>query len=167
LGVSLALHGWHALTVAVDNQWGGPDSEDRRASLAGEIVELFAGDPLPDQADMEDVLVQALADFFNVDLEDDSEVPVAALIMRTRQETMSGDFLNVDRMWASFSSKAKNARRVLVEPEVEDDSDDEEEDEEDEDVDMMDVPQLVSSTKVRAQAEIDEDGFTVVSRRKR
>ncbi|KAL1842649.1 hypothetical protein VTJ49DRAFT_4560 [Mycothermus thermophilus] len=40
-GVALALHLWPALTLAVQNNWGGPDSADKRDWFAGAIAELF------------------------------------------------------------------------------------------------------------------------------
>jgi pre-rRNA-processing protein TSR2 len=123
---------------------------------------LFDGNPGLDEADMEDVLVQAMSDFFNVSVEDDSEIQIAALILRTRRETLSGDFATVDRMWESFAAKSRNAGPLRVEPEAEDSVE-----EEDEDEDMMDVPMLVAGSKARGEPEIDEDGFTTVARRKR
>ncbi|KAK3316143.1 Pre-rRNA-processing protein TSR2-domain-containing protein [Apodospora peruviana] len=40
-GVAYALHLWPALSLAVQNNWGGPDSSDKRDWFAGAIVELF------------------------------------------------------------------------------------------------------------------------------
>ncbi|KAL2264798.1 hypothetical protein VTJ83DRAFT_7308 [Remersonia thermophila] len=40
-GIALALHLWPALTLAVQNNWGGPDSADKRDWFAGAISELF------------------------------------------------------------------------------------------------------------------------------
>lgn len=40
-GVAIALHLWPALSLAVQNNWGGPDSADKRDWFAGAIVDLF------------------------------------------------------------------------------------------------------------------------------
>ncbi|KAK4154360.1 Pre-rRNA-processing protein TSR2-domain-containing protein [Chaetomidium leptoderma] len=40
-GVALSLNLWPALTLAVQNNWGGPDSSDKRDWFAGAVVELF------------------------------------------------------------------------------------------------------------------------------
>ncbi|KAI1325024.1 Pre-rRNA-processing protein TSR2-domain-containing protein [Xylariaceae sp. FL0255] len=40
-GVAISLHLWTSLTIAVQNQWGGPDSADKRDWLAGVIVDMF------------------------------------------------------------------------------------------------------------------------------
>src|SRR5262249_31048555 len=43
LGLTLVLNAWQALTLAVQNQWGGPDSKDKRDWMCGAVAELFAG----------------------------------------------------------------------------------------------------------------------------
>ncbi|KAI1437117.1 Pre-rRNA-processing protein TSR2-domain-containing protein [Xylaria sp. CBS 124048] len=40
-GVAISLHLWQSLSIAVQNSWGGPDSSDKRAWLAGVIVDMF------------------------------------------------------------------------------------------------------------------------------
>ena len=37
-GVQLILERWPALRLSVEQGWGGPESEDKREWLAGEIV---------------------------------------------------------------------------------------------------------------------------------
>ncbi|KAI8631087.1 Pre-rRNA-processing protein TSR2-domain-containing protein [Xylariaceae sp. FL1651] len=39
--VAISLHLWPSLTIAVQNNWGGADSADKRDWLAGAIVEMF------------------------------------------------------------------------------------------------------------------------------
>ncbi|ROW03546.1 hypothetical protein VSDG_01461 [Cytospora chrysosperma] len=40
-GVALSLNLWPALTLAVQNNWGGPDSADKRDWFAGQVAEQF------------------------------------------------------------------------------------------------------------------------------
>ena len=40
-GVAFALHLWPALTLSVQNNWGGADSADKRDWFAGAVVDLF------------------------------------------------------------------------------------------------------------------------------
>ncbi|GAP86796.1 putative pre-rRNA-processing protein tsr2 [Rosellinia necatrix] len=40
-GVAISLHLWQSLTIAVQNNWGGDDSADKRDWLAGVIVDMF------------------------------------------------------------------------------------------------------------------------------
>lgn len=41
LAVSLYLWRWQALSLAVENEWGGPDSSDKRDWLAGVLADMF------------------------------------------------------------------------------------------------------------------------------
>ncbi len=42
LGVAVTLFNWPALSLAVANKWGGPDSADKREWFAGAVCDLFA-----------------------------------------------------------------------------------------------------------------------------
>ena len=174
LGIWHALFNWNNLTVAVQNQWGGPDSSDKRDWLAGQISELFAAEPLTDQEDVEVVLLQVLEDEFGVRVEDETEVAVAREIMAIRKEIGEGSTAMVDALqkkWEDRKGKEVATGSVNVKEtnqDFEGDSVDEETDE-DEDVDMDDAPALVpAKPKAKPEPEIDEDGFeTVVSKKKR
>ncbi|KAH6865383.1 pre-rRNA-processing protein TSR2 [Alternaria rosae] len=174
LGIWHALFNWNNLTVAVQNQWGGPDSSDKRDWLAGQISELFAAEPLTDQEDVEVVLLQVLEDEFGVRVEDETEVAVAREIMAIRKEIGEGNTAMVDALqkkWEERKGKEIATGSVNVKEtnqDFEGDSVDEETDE-DEDVDMDDAPALVpAKPKSKPEPEIDEDGFTtVVGKKKR
>ncbi|KAI4906161.1 hypothetical protein J4E90_010834 [Alternaria incomplexa] len=175
LGIWHALFNWNNLTVAVQNQWGGPDSSDKRDWLAGQISELFAAEPLTDQEDVEVVLLQVLEDEFGVRVEDETEVAVAREIMAIRKEIGEGNTAMVDALqkkWEDRKGKEVATGSVNVKEtnqDFEGDSVDEETDE-DEDVDMDDAPALVPAKPKAAkpEPEIDEEGFTtVVGKKKR
>lgn len=174
LGIWHALFNWNNLTVAVQNQWGGPDSSDKRDWLAGQISELFAAEPLTDQEDVEVVLLQVLEDEFGVRVEDETEVAVAREIVAIRKEIGEGNTTMVDALqkkWEERKGKEIATGSVNVKEtnqDFEGDSVDEETDE-DEDVDMDDAPALVpAKPKSKPEPEIDEDGFTtVVGKKKR
>ncbi|KAF2742779.1 hypothetical protein M011DRAFT_452578 [Sporormia fimetaria CBS 119925] len=175
LGIWYTLFNWADLTVAVQNQWGGPDSADKRDWLAGAISEAFEAQSDIDQEDIEVILLQALEDEFGVRLEDESEVVVARDIMRLRQETQRGEFDSVQALqkkWEARKGKEVDTGNLRVEarePDDDMDSVDEETDEdEDGDVEMEDAPALVASKpKEKAAPEIDEDGFEKVTRKGR
>ena len=72
---ALIIHSWSALDIAVQNEWAGPDSSEIRDWLGGVIVDMFSFPPAPKQIDVddvEDVLLQIVADEFELRLEDDS-----------------------------------------------------------------------------------------------
>jgi pre-rRNA-processing protein TSR2 len=150
----------------VQNQWGGPDSSDKRDWLAGQISELFAAEPLTDQEDVEVVLLQVLEDEFGVRVEDETEVAVAREIITIRKEIGEGNTATVDALqkkWEDRKGKEVATGSVNVKEtnqDFEGDSVDEETDEDD-DVDMDDAPALVPA-KPKPEPEIDEEGFTKV-----
>jgi len=195
-GVAFALHLWPALTLAVQNNWGGPDSSDKRDWFAGAIVDLFpdlskpattttsttpqqaqaqsqtAAPEEPDQADVETVLLQVMLDEFEVNVDDDSAFEVAEQVMRVRGECLKGGpkFDEFEALRRKFEArKGTKVVGVLTKGEDEDhetdwDTDDDEEDSaEDEDVQMGDAPPV----KEKEAPEVDEDGFTKVTRKKK
>jgi pre-rRNA-processing protein TSR2 len=167
LGISLILANWQALTVAVQNDWGGNESSDKRDWFAGAISELFIANPATDGQDVEDVLVQVMEDEFEVELDDDSEVMIAAGIMQIREETRDGFFGTVDKLWEQWNSrKPQVVKAVQAGPASESGDSIDDEDDEDEDVEMADAP-APARTREKIAPEIDEDGFTkVVSKKK-
>ncbi|KAK4128457.1 hypothetical protein N657DRAFT_676242 [Parathielavia appendiculata] len=209
-GVALSLHLWEALTVAVQNNWGGPDSSDKRDWFAGAIVDLFpdvsrltpaqlqqritqqqqqqqqptqqpqviimAGNAEePDQEDVETVLLQVMLDEFEVNVDDDSAFEVAEQVVRIRGECLRGKFDGVEALRRRWEAR-KGSKVVMKKAEDQDDetdwdTDDDDDDEQeadgdgDNDVEMGDAPAL--ARKERQEPEVDEDGFTKVTRKKR
>ena len=176
LAISLCLAFWPTLTDAVNNEWGGPDSADKRDWLAGVISDLFPADSPANGADEADdidianVLLQVMQDEFELDVQDESDLVVARQIMQLKQECDEGNFSNVDALYATWQQKQSRGgdkRKVQV-VEGDQDTDASEEEEDDGDVEMDEAPSLVPAPKPRTEPEIDEEGFTkVVGRRKR
>lgn len=196
--------------MAVQNNWGGPDSSDKRDWFAGAVVELFpdvsALSPAqlrqklsssssssqsnqqqeqqqnqenqePDQVDVETVLLQVMLDEFEVNVDDDSAYEVAEQVVRLRADCLRGRFDEVEalrRRWEGRKgSKVVIKKAEDQEDETDWDTDDDEDDgdgaEEDEDVEMDEAPALVEAParKEKQEPEVDEDGFTKVTRKKR
>jgi len=169
-GVSLSLSLWPALAVAVSNNWGGPDSADKRDWFAGAVCDLFAERPDTDLEDVETVLLQVMLDEFEVNVDDDSGFEIAEQIMRLRTDCGNGDFKEVNQLrerWAKKGGKEIKFQKVERGENDDDtdwDSDDlEETDEENEDIEMGEAP----PPKEKPAPEIDEDGFTKVVGKKR
>lgn len=83
LGVAYILHSWAALSVAVNSQWGGPNSSEKRDWLCGAVADMFdetaaanTGVEL-DEYDVEETLAQVMVDEFGVDVQDESILPVS------------------------------------------------------------------------------------------
>ncbi|KAF7116488.1 hypothetical protein CNMCM5793_004776 [Aspergillus hiratsukae] len=175
LGITLAINNWPALTMAVQSNWGGPTSSDKRDWLCGAISDMINERPETDALDLEDVLIQVMNDEFDVVVDDESAAPVAAQIMAIREQTARGEFGLVQEMWEAWQRKSQQKgnnvaaafRRVEVEDDAQETDDEEDEDEDDEDVDMGEAPALVRAPRERVEPEVDEDGFTKVVGKKR
>ncbi|TWU77675.1 hypothetical protein ED733_008225 [Metarhizium rileyi] len=178
--VAYSLHLWPALTLAVQNNWGGPDSADKRDWFAGAVVDLFlefSDSPQtrtaedPDIEDVETVLLQVMIDEFEVNVDDDSAMEVAGHIVRARAECSVGQFDEVNKLSQRFqNSKGKKVDQLFKKAEDADQDTDwesDDDDDEDHDVDMGDAPPQPSEPKEKPAVEVDEDGFTKVTHKKK
>ncbi|KAI1769420.1 pre-rRNA-processing protein TSR2 [Hypoxylon sp. FL1150] len=192
-GVAISLHLWLSLTVAVQSNLGGPSSEDKRDWFAGAVVDMFPSfvdlakprepssqkEPVPRDPEADDVeatLLQVMWDEFETNVDDDSEVEVAERIMKARAQCAAGSFEFVEdlrRRWLATKGKtvhvqvADGGDQETDWESDDDDDDDDEGSEEDGDVQMDEAPALVAAPKERPPREVDEDGFTKVTRKKR
>lgn len=127
----------------------------------------------PDQEDVETVLLQVMLDEFEVNVEDDSAYEVAQQVVRLRGECLRGRFDEVEalrRRWESRKGdKVVFKQAEDQEDETDWDTDEEGDEDEEADVEMDEAPALVQEPARREKEppEVDEDGFTKVTRRKR
>ncbi|KAL9084887.1 MAG: hypothetical protein Q9165_007840 [Trypethelium subeluteriae] len=171
-GIWYTLCLWPELVTAVINQWGGPESAEKRDWLAGHISSLFTERPDTDAEDIETRLLEVLEDEFDARLETESEVAVARDILLLRKDTLEGNFQRVQDLRARYERKGKS---VALDPGVEiiehvhEDDGDEDSDDGDEDVDMSDAPALVPTREIKPKQEpqVDEDGYTKVEGKKK
>lgn len=172
LGVSMCVHSWSALETAVANNWGGAQSEAKREWMTAIVVELF-NEKIVDVQLIEETLLNAMLDEFDVNVEDDSSLPVSARVLKVYKQCARGDFSEVRAMYDKWQAKAAERelrRRQLQVDLAEDDSSDEESGEDEQlqqaaqpaqqDVDM-DVDMEESGPVV------DDDGFELVQRKGR
>lgn len=177
LSIALTLSTWPALTLAVQNSWGGPLSSEKRDWFAGAVSDLFTSQPEAtiDVEYLEEFLLQVMIDEFEANVEDDSGAEIASKILGLRKLTALGDFGMVDEMLARWRERqARGGDRVSFqrgqgeEDEEEDEEDSDEDMEEDDDVEMDEVPQLAKEPKEKVIPKVDEEGFTeVVGKKKR
>lgn len=169
----------------MQNNWGGPDSEDKRNWFSGAIVDLFpeftdapqsqqqAKINAPEEVSMEDVetvLLQVMIDEFEVNVDDDTGVEVADQIVRARSQCALGQFDEVEKLrerFVNLGGKKVDGMFKKTEDADQDtdwESDDSgDSDEEGADVEMADAP----APKEKPAPEVDEDGFTKVTHKKR
>lgn len=139
------------------------------------MSDLFADRPETDQLDLEAVLLQVMQDEFDVNVEDESEIPVATEIMKLKREVLEEGNLaavgEIKAKWAERGGKIPGNVQVVRHTfgedgeEIDDDSSDEDDEGDEDDVEMGDAPALVPAPK--PEPEVDEDGFTKVVGKKR
>lgn len=195
-GVALSLNLWPALTLAVQNNWGGPDSSDKRDWFAGEVASQFPPFPSstsssntasngtasqqaqqgdqeePDAEYLEELILQVMLDEFEVNVDDDTAFDVATEIVRLRSQCARANYDEVDRLLARW--QARKGEKVHFkhgeDQDGETDWEDDDDEEGDSDDDMDEAPALVESAappkKDKAPPEVDDDGFTKVTRKR-
>lgn len=172
LAIALSLALWPALTLAVQNNWGGADSADKRDWLGGEILNLFDSDGETNGYDVECMLLQVMQDEFEVVIDDESAFDTADQIMKLKAQCLLGNFTEVLKLKERWEKKGANNASVASAFQMvdngENDQDTDGSDSEDGgmDIDMTDAP--APRVKEKVEPEIDKDGFqTVVSKKKR
>ncbi|KPI39994.1 Pre-rRNA-processing protein TSR2 [Cyphellophora attinorum] len=181
LHVALALWAWPALSFACANAFGGsPDiAAAKREWLAGAISEMLTSTPrqLRDAADVEEVLLQALNDEFEVVVDDGSAEETAQAIWRGCELLATGNTAELQSRYQVYLEKEKSWKKESTgfvrgkDDEGEETDWDEDDDEfngfSDEDIEMGEAPQPTAK-KEKVVPQVDEDGFTtVVSKKKR
>lgn len=115
-----------------------------------------------------------MLDEFEVNVDDDSGFEVAEQIVRLRKDCGRGVFEEVKTLKERWDARGNGAAEVEglfkgVERGEEDDETDasvSESEDDDGDVEMDEAPQLVK-VKEKAEPEVDEEGFTKVTKKKR
>jgi pre-rRNA-processing protein TSR2 len=171
LGITLSLFLWPSLSLAVTNNWGGADSAEKREWFAQETIDLVKANPEEDAEWVETFLLQVMLDEFEVNVDDESGYEVAEQIMRLRKNCGKGDFGEVQEMKRRWDSKGGNQDvgkmfQKRERNEEDDETDGSEDDDDDQDVDMDEAPPLVR-VRETVVPEVDEDGFTKVTKKKR
>jgi pre-rRNA-processing protein TSR2 len=168
LGITLSLFLWPSLALAVANLWGGPESSSKREFLAQATIDLLKENPDEDATYLEEFLLQFMVDEFEIVIEDDSAWEVSEQIFLLRKECERGDFRTVVMMkerWDTTGGRDVVAR-FADKGEVEVEGSDGEDEDGDVNMDIDEAPQLVR-VKEKFVPEVDEDGFTTVSKKKR
>jgi pre-rRNA-processing protein TSR2 len=170
-GVVARLAVWSTLRIAVQEGWGGPGAREKRTWLASVIVDAFEETiPSPDDQYIEELLLQVMADEYDVVIEDGSAEDVASDIAMMWEESTGGKqelVLKFEGLADRLKDTKVTAQEVPANGDDESDWDDEDSDE---DVDMPDendeeAPQLLRHPENLAshnEPEVDEDGFTLV-----
>ncbi|KAF8127241.1 Pre-rRNA-processing protein TSR2-domain-containing protein [Boletus edulis] len=160
---------WPTLRLAVHASWGGPASAEKQRWLAGVLVDQFEPFiPPPDEIYVEELLLQIMADEFDVVLEDDSAAAVARDIVKLFETVCAGD----ETFVKEFETQADMVKGKLPKHEMGvgsgSESGSEWEDDEDEETESEgeSIPQLLNHSKPREEPQVDEDGFTMIKKKR-
>ncbi|KAK5118104.1 hypothetical protein LTR62_004150 [Meristemomyces frigidus] len=186
-GIWYSLSLWPALHVAVQNNWGGPASDDKKDWFAGVVSDYISAPATQDldQDDLEAFLLQVMQDEFDCNVEDESEVVVAGEILGLRR-CLKGEIEGVSDRLAAFKElerRYRNRGQMKTNIQVIDNGAQEEAGNDEDlegfgdgegDVDMTAgeeavpnlAPAVVKPRKERVEPEVDDDGFQKVTRKR-
>ncbi|KAG9290792.1 hypothetical protein G9A89_011755 [Geosiphon pyriformis] len=174
-GVALLLHSWTALKLAVDGQWGGVDSEDKRGWLAGVVVEQFeknGKDTYPE--DIESVLILVMTEEFNTLLEDDSAYQLSQDLVNLYQDCVEGNYVTVAMLQERhqrFMNQISTSNKAKIDNDN-DSSDGNSNEESDQDESMYTGSSEMEGNSTNNLCDsqppiVDEEGFQLVKRHRR
>ncbi|KAI9491469.1 Pre-rRNA-processing protein TSR2-domain-containing protein [Zychaea mexicana] len=151
-GVEYILKSWTALNLAVEQDWGGVESAEKRDWLIGVIVDYFGSNGKKlDVEDIETILDQIMTDEFQTILEDDSSYLVAKHLVEVYHQCIRGNFTEVERLKEKYQSRQPATASRQQQNNDEDDNDND------------NGPPRPS----KPEPEIDDDGFETVSYKRR
>lgn len=175
LGTSMMIYKWDALTTAVQNGWGGPDSAEKRDWVTAIIVDLFKNEKVVDAALIEETMLYAMVDEFDTNVEDGSAIPISLGIIDIYKQCLALDYSTVSELYENWLEKEKSREnetpklvRVERDPLNPDISSSDEEDEEDQNLDEgenMDVDMDDNESSNIPEPVIDDDGFELVQKK--
>ncbi|KAI9364531.1 Pre-rRNA-processing protein TSR2-domain-containing protein [Pilaira anomala] len=162
-GVSYIFHNWTALKLAVEQDWGGVESVEKREWFIDTVVDYFDkhGKKL-DVDDIEVILSQIMTDEFNVTLEDDSPYLVAKHLFLLYSQCVSGNFEELERL--RERSKIQNSFIASSCVKGGDDSDEEDEEDEEE-VNTNNQKPEDKDEDMEEEPTVDADGWEIVRRK--
>ncbi|CAA7037546.1 unnamed protein product [Microthlaspi erraticum] len=173
-GIGLILSRWTAMRAAVDNGWGGRDSQEKAVRTVSNVLDYFTLSKDPTDFDgLADILESGLNEL-NTVAEDGSLEEVTETLLDLYYECLEGNFQRVEKLRLTNPQTTANVVKVSSGNDEEDeDSDDEGEDTEmnnDQSTDMMVDASENSSNRKPEAIPVDEpkadDGWTVVPSRK-
>ncbi|XP_054809673.1 uncharacterized protein LOC129311403 [Prosopis cineraria] len=167
-GITLVLHRWSALRMAVENEWGGRESCQKAERLGSDLLNWFTQSKEPLYIDdLENMLDEGMLSL-NMEVEDGSVEEVAEKLMILHEECLEGNFRSIEILREANLKQAARPHAIQVVNNDEDDEDDDED--EDRPIDnsnmVVEMQMPVKESIPKAAAETEDDGWTVVSSRR-
>jgi len=150
------------MRAAVENGWGGRDSQAKANETVATVFDFFiqSKDPVKDIEKLGDLLDKGL-DELNTTAEDGSVDEVANLLVDLYEDCCNGNYEMLEELRATYSQTSASVVKVS-------NGDDEESDDEDDDqtTDMMVDASNQKQEAMPVDEPVADDGWTVVSSRK-
>ncbi|KAI8097746.1 Pre-rRNA-processing protein TSR2-domain-containing protein, partial [Halteromyces radiatus] len=167
-GVTYIFKNWTALKLAVEQDWGGVDSAEKRDWMIDLITDYFGKNGKKvDVDEIEDILNQIMSDEFHTLLEDDSAYLVAKHLVELFHQCINGNFAEVERLRQKSQTQSSATTSSCVQ-QGDDDDDDDEQDDDIQDDDTMDQDDMeLDNTTEEPPSGPDEDGWETVRTKKK
>ncbi|ORY21424.1 Pre-rRNA-processing protein TSR2-domain-containing protein [Naematelia encephala] len=186
-GVLALLDLWPALTVAVAEEWGGPESGEKKTWIASTLIDEYenralylssthghrhidpatANDPPLDTDDLGDMLNQMMSDEFDANVEDGSIDRLASDIIRLWKDVLAPTpERSAEAVVEALEKKAREVagtvvkaktRDMMVEVDEDDDDDESGSESEDDTMDVDEAPQLVPAEDKQREEPVVDD----------
>ncbi|XP_027067162.1 uncharacterized protein [Coffea arabica] len=177
-GINLLLSRWTALQMAVQSEWGGPQSRLKSQQLELDLFSLLAGSKeRVYMDDVEDLLDDSMLSL-GTEIADGSIEEIAEKLMFMHEECLKGDFSSIQRLRATNPPPGAATHVTQIQASSDSDSDDNEDSDNGNGPNdgsskmVVDVPQS-HSVMNREEMMVDEsipqepaeteDGWTVVA----
>ncbi|KAI8364482.1 Pre-rRNA-processing protein TSR2-domain-containing protein [Choanephora cucurbitarum] len=158
-GARYIFNNWTALRLAVEQDWGGVESPEKKEWFIDVVIDYFAkqGKKL-DVDDIEAVLSQVMSDEFHTTLEDDSPYLVAKHLYELFNQCIHGNHTEVERLREKAKSQNAYMGSSMGQGDDSDSGDENDDDQEEggDDEPMEETPQ---------EPLVDEDGWEIVRRK--
>jgi pre-rRNA-processing protein TSR2 len=177
---------WPALRLAVAEQWGGPESAEKRTWMISEVVDYFESclpkstEPqlsedqladLVDQDELAEMLEGMVSDEFEVDLDDGSADEVAGDVVKLWKKLTKGDKAMVEELEELVRSTAGKKVQAQGHGDDEQELDEDgnliegsDDSSDDDDVEMANT-EGPPEPKEKQEPVVDDDGFTLVQKK--
>ncbi|ORY98344.1 Pre-rRNA-processing protein TSR2-domain-containing protein, partial [Absidia repens] len=169
-GVTYIFKTWTALKLAVEQDWGGVESAEKRDWMIELITDYFGKNGKKvDVDEIEDILNQIMSDEFHTLLEDDSAYLVAKHLVELFNQCINGNFSEVERLRQKNQTHAASSSSCVQQGGEDDgDSDIEGDDMNSNDMDDDDMEMDDSNSKQLDESPSgpDEDGWETVRSKK-
>ncbi|OMO96434.1 Pre-rRNA-processing protein TSR2 [Corchorus olitorius] len=108
-GIGLILSRWSALTIAVENEWGGRKSRAKADLLWSDIFSFFTDSK---RDDLEKILEEGLLSL-NTEAADGSIEEVAEKIMIMHEECLEANYQSVEKLRTSKPPPVAHVKQLL------------------------------------------------------